>query len=61
MRPVPVHYIDHHDDGSVTVRYTDYRVERITAKDEITAICKRFAREKEDRLTRPYGFPNLTA
>ncbi len=59
MRPVEIYHINHHDDGSITVKYIDYRSERITGKDEITAICRVYREQKWERENSPPKFPTL--
>lgn len=61
MRNVSIFGVLHHDDGSMTVKYVDYRDEIITDRNEITAISREFARQKQERANRPPSFPNLNA
>jgi hypothetical protein len=53
--------INHNDDGTATVFYANRRVETYTTKDEIAAICSKFAEEKESRKAQTLRFPDLSA
>ena len=54
-------WIDHFDDGSISVEYSNFRRERITGKEQITAICKEYREQKWARENSPPHYPTLVS